>query len=382
MKRTLIKRAFFITGLVLLSMWAQCAVSAKRASSPLFNVVSSGDPANINITLCLNANEHLSCQSFEVPDLIMQISTKVNRVYPYAGIKLNTPGYALDCVPNTNGFCLLQLSNTPTQVTVQSTFPQSSIKFNIKATTPPNYIVGFSVDLVTPDTFTKNLPAGPFTVALWPGLQPIEGRECFNPINLGVLQPVLTYGNTCAPFKPKDRNRWWISGQYVNNRLNCEIGQVPNAFLPVCNDYAKCHGGPFINLSPGQKISTSIDYDSTTKIWKQTIKASSQTQTYSIALDYCSGDSQPNSPVSNEPQLQTQALLSVETHGYNNPLTQTFENIVIQVQVTSINETCDSTFVIIKSVPSSSCTPFRMISNTGTLLTCAVDKCTINKPFG
>ena len=42
-------------------------------------------------------------------------------------------------------------------------------------------------------------PPASGTLFLWPGLQPLPGGANFNPIGNGVLQPVLTWGGTCAP---------------------------------------------------------------------------------------------------------------------------------------------------------------------------------------
>ena len=44
---------------------------------------------------------------------------------------------------------------------------------------------------------TKPPPTG--TVFLWPGVQPLRGGPNFAPVNNGVLQPVLTWGSSCAP---------------------------------------------------------------------------------------------------------------------------------------------------------------------------------------
>ena len=59
-------------------------------------------------------------------------------------------------------------------------------------------------------------PAASGTVFLWPGLQPLPSGKHYAPIGNGVLQPVLTWGSTCARGAPNDYNSWWISGQYVN----------------------------------------------------------------------------------------------------------------------------------------------------------------------
>ena len=66
----------------------------------------------------MGKNGPLSCQNFTISALNLQINTTVpDHVYPYAGIKINTPGFTLanlgiDCTPNSNGYCLFSVNNT------------------------------------------------------------------------------------------------------------------------------------------------------------------------------------------------------------------------------------------------------------------------------
>lgn len=91
---------------------------ANAGSGVLFHVIATGAPSNVNITLCLNGKENLSCQNFSLSALKLRITTNVpNHVYPSAGIKINTPGYTLanagiDCTPNKKGNCLFSVSST------------------------------------------------------------------------------------------------------------------------------------------------------------------------------------------------------------------------------------------------------------------------------
>lgn len=257
---------------------------------------------------------------------------------------------------------------------------QSNVIFNTDPSNHDIYFVEFSADLTAPESLPENTTPGPFSVFLWPGLQP--GGYCFYPINNGVLQPVLSYGTSCAPDKPQNVEQWWISGQYVNKPLyddKCE--SIPNGFVDACENYAHCHGGESLTINPGQEVTTSMVYQPDDQNWLQTIEAGGQSQTYSIALNYCSANSQPDSSVNMNPQSQTRAILSVETHGYNAPLEQTFENVLLKIQVgDDTTATCDNTLTINKIDPSSSCTPLIMVSNTDGILTCRVDSCTIQKP--
>jgi len=98
-------------------------------------------------------------------------------------------------------------------------------------------------------------PPATGTLFLWPGLQP-NGAN-FDPINNGVLQPVLTWGPSCAPGKqPRAYSTWWISGQYVNT-----FGKEPG--------YTGCQGGPIISVDVGDTLN--IDMVLAGTIWTQTV---------------------------------------------------------------------------------------------------------------
>jgi hypothetical protein len=73
--------------------------------------------------------------------------------------------------------------------------------------------------LETTLTVPAKPPAGG-TLFLWPGLEPLQSSKNYNPIGTGVLQPVLTWGLTCAPNAPNNYDSWWISAQYVNTLAN------------------------------------------------------------------------------------------------------------------------------------------------------------------
>ncbi|MGA7121118.1 MAG: hypothetical protein WBY94_13520 [Polyangiaceae bacterium] len=101
---------------------------------------------------------------------------------------------------------------------------------------------------------SKPLPSG--TLFLWPGLQPLPGSKNFNPIGNGVLQPVLTWGGTCAPTAPESYANWWISAQYVNT-------------------YAKymghtgCNGGTGMTVAVGDSLDITMTLQGTT--WHQVV---------------------------------------------------------------------------------------------------------------
>ena len=90
-------------------------LSGHANTGDLFHVTSTGSPANINITLCLNGHGPLSCQDYNITGLNLNIRTAApNHTYPSVGIRLNTPGYSLSngCNTTTDGYCLFSVSDT------------------------------------------------------------------------------------------------------------------------------------------------------------------------------------------------------------------------------------------------------------------------------
>jgi len=120
---------------------------------------------------------------------------------------------------------------------------------------------------------TMTVPAEPpasGTLFLWPGLQP-NGAN-FNPINNGVLQPVLTWGPSCAPGKqPRAYSTWWISGQYVNTNGSY-------------TGYTGCLGGTIMAVEVGDTLN--IDMSLVGTVWTQTVTdaQTGESVTYSIDM--------------------------------------------------------------------------------------------------
>jgi hypothetical protein len=117
-------------------------------------------------------------------------------------------------------------------------------------------------------------PPASGTLFLWPGLQPLPGGENFNPIGNGVLQPVLTWGNSCAPGnQPKAYSTWWISRQYVNTDGNY-------------TGYTGCHGGNVISAA----VNDLLDIDmvlggSSGTVWTQTVTDRTTGKAATFAVD-------------------------------------------------------------------------------------------------
>lgn len=80
----------------------------------LFDVSSSGTPADLNIKLALNGKGPLSTQNYAVNALTLLItSTTPNHFYPAAGISIDSPGYRIAYkTPLKNGYYLFSVSDT------------------------------------------------------------------------------------------------------------------------------------------------------------------------------------------------------------------------------------------------------------------------------
>jgi hypothetical protein len=115
-------------------------------------------------------------------------------------------------------------------------------------------------------------PPAQGTLFLWPGLQPGGQGKNFLPIHNGVLQPVLTWGPTCAPFAPKaSYAQWWISPQYVNT-----FGQEPG--------YTGCQGAQGMNALEGDSLLLDIQLQEG-NLWQQTVTNSSSGEVAKYTID-------------------------------------------------------------------------------------------------
>jgi hypothetical protein len=117
-------------------------------------------------------------------------------------------------------------------------------------TSTKTHITSLETTLIVP---AKPTPGG--TLFLWPGLEPLNGSANYNPIGTGVLQPVLTWGGTCAPTAPNNYDDWWISGQYVNT-------------LGSAQGFTGCKGGTGMTVSVGDNLHILMALNGTT--WSQT----------------------------------------------------------------------------------------------------------------
>ncbi|THV00480.1 hypothetical protein K435DRAFT_751156 [Dendrothele bispora CBS 962.96] len=107
---------------------------------------------------------------------------------------------------------------------------------------------------ITRTTVTMKVPAVPArnlddqTLFIWPGIQPGNGlnEPDGDPAGIGngVLQPVLTWGPSCAP-GDQPTHQWWISAQYVNTNTNL-------------TGFAGCFGGETMPLLPDDLVECTI----------------------------------------------------------------------------------------------------------------------------
>ncbi|MGA2451375.1 MAG: hypothetical protein ABTD50_22185 [Polyangiaceae bacterium] len=145
------------------------------------------------------------------------------------------------------------------------------------------HIVGLHTVLTVP---AKPPEAG--TLFLWPGLQPLPTSVDFDPIGNGVLQPVLTWGGTCAPNSPRTDvyASWWISGQYVNTYADY-------------TGHTGCNGGEGMDVAVGDSLDISMTLDAT--VWNQVVLDTQSGQQVSYAIDMLG-------------QAQNWAIFSIEGH--------------------------------------------------------------------
>jgi hypothetical protein len=117
-----------------------------------------------------------------------------------------------------------------------------------------NEIISLTTTIIVPDPPVRS-PNHDGTVFLWPGLQPHPDYANYLPIGNGVLQPVLSWGPSCAP--GEKLGGWWISAQYVNTQ-----GDYMG--------YQGCFGGPILGVNPKDKLLIMMSLEHS--IWTQTIR--------------------------------------------------------------------------------------------------------------
>ncbi|HXX67816.1 MAG TPA: hypothetical protein VEK07_11570 [Polyangiaceae bacterium] len=165
----------------------------------------------------------------------------------------------------------------------------NSFGFVRLVTSNDNQIVGFDTTLTVP---TEPPPMG--TLFLWPGLQPNPGGANFATLNNGVLQPVLTWGPTCAPNSPGTDPfaSWWISAQYVNTFITDASANFAA--------YTGCHGGPGMDVAVGDNLDITMALSGMN--WVQTVTDARSGTSVSYTIDMLG-------------QAQNLAEFVIEPHG-------------------------------------------------------------------
>jgi len=182
--------------------------------------------------------------------------------------------YTLTCTGSgettTQSVVLTAFGATPTE----AGSPNDEFYLATFAVPTSNQITGLQTSLtVPPFPPVPNTPGA--ALYLWPGLQPATNSVNFQPINNGVLQPVLSWGTSCAPApasQPKAFSSWWISGQYVNT-----FGSDPG--------YTGCLSGNSMLVSPGEVLLLNMELNATTGVWTQTITDSNTKQSVTFGLN-------------------------------------------------------------------------------------------------
>ena len=94
--------------------------TAYAVTGSLFEVTATGPAQELSFIICLNINgtAPLSCERHHVSNSILNISTtKLGKVYQYAGIYIITPGYGVTGAPLPNGYTFIgTVSNTSPQI--------------------------------------------------------------------------------------------------------------------------------------------------------------------------------------------------------------------------------------------------------------------------
>jgi Putative Ig domain len=135
-----------------------------------------------------------------------------------------------------------------------------------------NQYLGYSTSITVPPLPTVPTTSGA-ALFLWPGLDPLPSGVMYNPIGNGVLQPVLTFGPSCAPTtQPTPFSAWWISGQYVNT-LGSDTG------------FMGCFSGNSLQVNPGDVLLENISLGVNSTVWTETITDVNTVQSVTFSED-------------------------------------------------------------------------------------------------
>jgi hypothetical protein len=182
-----------------------------------------------------------------------------------------------------------------------------SVDFKVKA---GNRLVRLQTTLEVPAR-----PNGNSTLFMWPGLEPLQGVSMnYDPIGRGVLQPVLTWGSSCAPGGRLAASNYWISGMYVNV-TSTEPG------------YNGCYGGDVMDVAFGDKLRIDMRLKAGTTVWSQTVTNLSNNMTVDFDFDL-------------KDQDQNWALFEIEVSSSTLPSTDVIFTDTVLTLATAEPEAC------------------------------------------
>lgn len=195
----------------------------------------------------------------------------------------------------------------PTTLTADTTGKRSnSFGFTEIDVRSPNQMVRLQTRLTVPAK-----PPANGTVFLWPGLQPLDGKN-FLPIGNGVLQPVLTWGPSCAPGTLLDHSSWWISGQYVNVYGNA-------------GEYRGCKGGKVLRVDPGDVLAIDMVLKGTE--WTQIVTSTKSGKSVDFTIDL-------------KGQEQGRAIFDIELPTANKPTEDVLFTSTVLTYTTPLTRAC------------------------------------------
>jgi hypothetical protein len=164
-----------------------------------------------------------------------------------------------------------------------------------------NEFVGVHAKLTVP---AKPPPTG--VIFVWPGTQALPDSDTYLPVGGGVLQPVLTWGQSCVPGALAGHATWWISPVYVND----------SSTDPTL---AGCHGGPVITVDVHDRLDLDMRLSGTN--WAQRVIDLNSRKSTEFSIDL-------------KGQQQQQALFWVELKTAAKPTEDlVFEDVVLSMRM-------------------------------------------------
>ena len=277
------------------------------------SIIAAGQSA----TLTWSSTNAASCMA----------SSSWNGSQPTSGAQIVTPAvpgyytYTLTCTGATyaglQSVVLTVYGSTPVAETIHSDWYHTSY-YTTLSVLPPNQIVGLQTAMTVPPL--PPVPTAPGAVLyLWPGLGPKGDSVHLQPINIGLLQPVLTWGPDakCPTWEPPAFSSWWISGLYVNT-----LGSQPG--------YTGCLSGDSMRVNPGDVLLINMTLDAANGVWAQSITDSATNQAVTFDVNLLGQD-------------QNVAYFAIEVNfGSTIPTPVMFSNAVITYRSPDFSGSCSS----------------------------------------